>query len=206
MESLFDSLCLYADQAHWIIFLLLMLAGLNFPISEDILLLTGGAIASTCIPESTYYLYAWIYMGCWISAWEVYWIGRLLGPKLYRYQWFLRFVNPERVEKLHYYYEKFGVWTFIVGRFIPGGVRNALFMSAGLGKMPFVKFILRDGFACIFSSATLFTIGYQFGKNYKIIVDYIKTYNLVIIGIIITIILIFAGYHWTKGDKKTTSQ
>jgi membrane-associated protein len=209
MESFYTSLCEIAPYAHILFFFLLMLAGLNLPISEDIILLTGGAIASTCIPEHTTRLYLWIYFGCWISAWEVYWLGRLLGPKLYNVKFLARFVTPQRVDRLHHYYERFGVYVFIVGRFIPGGVRNALFLSCGMGKMPFLKFILRDGFACIFSSATLFTLGYLFGSNYEVLVKYAKTYNYIVIGIIVTLIItgiVFLWYRNREKVKKTSSQ
>ncbi|MEM1283178.1 MAG: DedA family protein, partial [Chlamydiota bacterium] len=195
--------------AHILFFFLLMLAGLNIPISEDIILLTGGAIASTCIPDHTLRLYLWLYFGSWISAWEVYWLGRLLGPKLYNIKSLARFVTPKRVEKLHHYYEKFGVFVFMLGRFIPGGVRNALFISCGMGKMPFLKFILRDGFACIFSSLALFSLGYWFGSNHEVLVKYAKTYNYIVIGLILLLIVTYLGYLWLRNREKidkTTSQ
>lgn len=209
MEFLYSSLCEIAPYAHILFFFLLMLAGLNIPISEDIILLTGGAIASTCIPEHTLRLYLWLYFGSWISAWEVYWLGRLLGPKLYNVKFLARFVTPKRVDKLHHYYEKFGVFVFLVGRFIPGGVRNALFISCGMGKMPFVKFILRDGFACIFSSLTIFTLGYWFGRNYDVLVKYAKTYNYIVIVVIVLLLLASLCYIWYKKREKvdkTTGQ
>lgn len=206
MESFFsqliDYICAHAHDAHWIIFLLLMLAGLNVPISEDLLLITGGAIASTCIPNETLHLYIWIYFGCWISAWEVYWIGRLLGPKLYDIPWFNHILTPKRIKNLHHYYEKFGVFTFIVGRFIPGGARNALYMTSGLGKMPFLKFILRDGFACIISSSVIFTIGYQFGDNYKTVIHYFQKYDLLILAILLILITSFGLIYYFRMKKQ----
>lgn len=201
LSQLIEFICSHAHNAHWIIFLLLMLAGLNFPISEDVMLITGGAIASTCIPEHTLHLFIWIYFGCWISAWEAYWIGRLLGPKLYNIPWFKRFINPKKIENLHYYYEKFGVFTFIVGRFIPGGVRNALYISSGLGKMPFLKFILRDGFACLISSNVLFFLGYKFGENYQHVLGYLKTYSFFILGTIVLALTSLSIYYWRKKIK-----
>lgn len=190
MESLLNFACEHAHSAYWIFFLLLMLAGLNIPISEDIILLTGGAIASICIPEHAWHLYFWIFAGCWISAWEAYAIGRKLGPKLYDVRWFKHYITRERISRLHHYYEKFGVFTFIVGRFIPGGVRNALFMSAGLGKMPFLTFILRDGIACLISTSTLFWLGFYFSANYRMIADYIKTYNEIALLVLLSALLI----------------
>jgi len=204
MEDTLNFACEHAHSAHWVIFILLMLAGLNIPISEDILLLTAGAIASTCIPERTFHLFAWVLVGCWISAWEAYGIGRYFGPKLYDIRWFHRIMNPAKIEKLHYYYEKFGVFTFIIGRFCPGGVRNALFMTAGLGKMTFWKFILRDGVACIISVSTLFYIGFSLGENSHAIIHYIRKYNHFAFAII-ALALVISGiiYFFRQPEDKT---
>jgi len=201
MEEILQYTCSHAHSAHLIIFSLLMLAGLNVPISEDVCLLVGGALASTCVPDHTLRMYLWIYFGCWISASEAYWIGRLLGPKLYDIRWFNRILNPQRIAKLHHYYEKFGIFTFIIGRFIPGGARNALFMTAGLGKMNYLKFILRDGFACLISSAVIFYLGYSFGQNYPLLIHYLKTYNLIALGILGVLAFSIALFVWFRGRK-----
>lgn len=202
MESTINYICEHADYAHYIIFGLILLTGFNIPISEDLLVIMGGTIASTCIPEHTLRIYLWIYAASWTSAWEAYWIGRLFGPRLYEIRWFSRILTPKRIEKLHFYYEKFGIFTFIIGRFFPGGVRNALFISSGLGKMPFLKFISRDGFACIVSTGLLFSLGYIFGQNYKLIIHYIKTYDLIILTIISLILIIYGMYRLIKFKKK----
>ncbi len=185
MESLLIYTCQNALVAHWIIFGLLMLAGLNFPLSEDILVITAGYIAGQCPSHSVVSFYLLIYVGCWVSAWEAYWLGRLLGPKLYHLPWFKRFITPEKMQKLNTYYEKFGIWTFIVGRFIPGGIRNALFMSSGLVKMPFHTFMIRDSISCLLSSSVLFVIGYSFAQNLELLLSYAKTYHLVLLLLIV---------------------
>lgn len=204
MENIINFACDNAHAAHWIFFLLLMLAGLNIPVSEDIILLTAGALASTCLSNDFLHLFLWVYAGCWLSAWEAYWIGRYFGPRLYEIRWFHKMINPRRIEKLHTYYEKFGVFTFIVGRFIPGGVRNALFMTAGLGKMPFWKFILRDGFACLISTSTLFYIGFSLSENYQTITHYLRTYNHFAIGAILSLLLVIGATSlWLRRHPKT---
>lgn len=202
MESLPQWICAYAHMAPYILFGLLLLAGLNIPISEDIILLASGAIASTCVKEHTYYLYSWVFLGCWISAWEAYWAGRLLGPKVYTIRPINRYITPKRIAKLHVYYEKFGIFTFIVGRFIPGGVRNALFMTAGMGKMPFLLFLMRDFIACVISSATIFTVGYKFGKHYGEIVQWFKRYEEILLGIILIAITGVGFLLWRSNRDK----
>lgn len=202
MESLIGFACENAHAAHWIFFLLIMIAGLNVPISEDIVLLTGGALASTCLPENALQLFIWLFFACWFSAWEAYWIGRLLGPKLYDIKWFSHILSLKRIERLHYYYEKYGILTFLIGRFIPGGARNALFMTSGLGKMPFHKFILRDLPACLLSVSVLFYLGYLFGQNYHTIIRHFKTYNLIALIIIIISILFAFTLSWHRSRSR----
>jgi membrane-associated protein len=199
MESIFAYICEQAHHAHWILFLLLLLAGFNVPLSEDVILLTGGALASTCISDHTMRMYLWLYFGCWISAWEAFWIGRLLGPKLYTWRWFSRVITPKRIQRLHHYYEKFGIFTFILGRFIPGGVRNALFITSGLGGMRFSTFILRDGLACLLSSSLIFYIGYKFGENHQLIIHYFRRYELIVGLLLFSALTLILVIFWKKG-------
>jgi len=202
MESLLTLICSHANEAHWIIFAMLLLAGLNVPFSEDILILTGGILASTCVPDHTVRMYLWIFFGCWISAWEAYWLGRLLGPKLYNIRWFSYVITPHRIERLHYYYEKFGILTFIVGRFCPGGIRNGLFMTSGLGKMPFPIFVARDVIACLISTLVLFYIGYQFGEHHEIVFKYFKRYEIAAIILIVLLAISVTIFFKRLAPKK----
>lgn len=197
MESLLQFICSHAEHAHYIFFALFLLAGINVPISEDLLLLTGGALVSRCIPEQYAHLYLWMFVGCWVSGWEAYWLGRWLGPKLYNIRFFKYVVTKKRIEKLHRYYEKFGIWTFIVGRFIPGGVRNALFITSGMGKMPFFLFTARDFVASLISTNVVFFLGFTFGKNYEVMVEYFLKYDKVML-ILVAIAATFAFFKFRK--------
>ncbi len=197
IESLLHYICEHAHHAPWIIFFLLLLSGLNIPISEDMMLLGGGAIANTCFQDHVWQLYIWIFLGCYLSAWEGYWIGRLLGPKLYQITFFKKIITPGRMEWLRSYYAKYGIFTFIIVRFCPGGVRSALFMSSGLTKMPFPLFMIRDGFACLLSSSIIFSVGYHFAENIDTIFLYLKRYSLLFFALFfvaLTTVLIYYGY------------
>lgn len=198
MEAILSFICEHAHYAPWIMFGLLLLGGLNLPISEDLMLLGGGAIASTCIPDHTLEIYLVIFLGCYLSAWEAYWIGRLLGPRLYHIRPFKFIITPNRLERLRHYYAKFGIFTFIIGRFCPGGIRNALFMSSGLTHMPFGMFILRDGLACLISSAVFFQLGYHFGAHFDTLLFYFNRYSHWFIIVILILSLIGLSYWYTR--------
>lgn len=191
----------HAQYAHWFVFGLLMLAGLNFPISEDLLIIISGVLASTCVPENTWKLFLGIFLGAYLSDWVVYWIARLWGAQLWRMRWFARLFHSQRIKQIERYYEKYGVLTLLFGRFIPFGVRNCLFATAGIGKMRFWKFLLSDGIACLTSNAFLFSLAYFCGKNCVCLVKYL---NVVIFSLFLVALIVFIWYKRNKANIPTT--
>ena len=203
MDSLLALIHSHAEIAHWIMFFLLILAGFNLPISEDFIVITAGILSSTLIPENTYTLFLWIFLGCYLSDWISYGLGRKLGPKLLKVKWFSRSLKPSRMKKVSSFYERYGMWTLGIGRFIPFGVRNLLFFSAGMSKMNFWKFIISDGLACIFSNFTLFYLAYSFSKNYDALIGGLKVFKITILVIATLLILgLVLFFHFRKLVKK----
>jgi membrane-associated protein len=176
-------ICDHAQHAHWLIFGSLILAGFNLPISEDLMLITSGMLASTVVPENTVKLFLGVFLGCYLSDWIAYWIGRLLGKKLWNISWFSGKKQRCYFDNITHFYKKYGVWALFIGRFIPFGVRNCLFLFGGMTKMHFGKFLLSDGIACFISNTALFSLAYYFGKNYEFLWQTIKTFNIIIFSV-----------------------
>lgn len=189
----------YALQAHWIIFCLFILAGFNLPISEDFLIISAGVIASTLVPENTWKLFTAVFLGAYLSDWMAYWIARKLGPNLWKWRWFARMVSKKKIEQMQSYYNKYGMVTLLIGRFIPFGVRNCLFITAGISQMNFLKFILADGIACIISNSVLFAITFYSGKNYELLLQHLKIINIVLFVVFVIALILF---FWYKKGKK----
>ena len=183
------------QYAHFIIFGALLLAGLNIPVSEDAMLFISAVLASMH-PEYLPHLFIGVYLGAYFSDLICYCLGRIVGPKLFKIRFFANMVSPERITKISAYYEKYGVVTLILGRFIPFGVRNALFLTAGLGKMNFIKFALSDLLACTISSISFFSLYYHYGES---IIVYIKQGNIVFFSLALVLI----GVFWYR--KKQTA-
>lgn len=198
-ETLLPLIQDHAPHAHWFIFGLLMLAGLNFPISEDLLIIISGVLASTLVPENTWKLFTAVFLGAYLSDWVVYWIGRLWGSHLWKLPWFARLFKPKRLDQIKQYYAKYGILTLLVGRFIPFGVRNCLFATAGLGKMSFTKFLIADGIACFLSNTAVFTIAYFFGKNSSYFFQYAN------VAVFITFVIALIVFIWYKKTKTISS-
>jgi membrane protein DedA with SNARE-associated domain len=202
METIIQFIFEHAQYAHWLLFGALMLAGFNVPISEDLMIIISAVLAATVVPENTYKLFAAVFLGCYISDWVCYWIGRFFGPKLWEISWFAKTFDRKRIDQIHRYYLKYGFRTLLFGRFIPFGVRNCLFLTAGLGKMHFGKFLLSDGIACIISNTTLFTLAYHMGKNYKLLLDFVKKFNILLFAAFVVLLIAFI---WYKRKKKVST-
>jgi len=151
------------DTAPYVIGSLLLLAGFNIPVSEDAMLIISASLAAA-FPGHTAALFIGVHLGCYLSDIICYWFGRLLGPKILKWRWPAKMVPPAKIAMIQRYYQRYGIITFIFGRFIPFGVRNALFLTAGLGKMHFGKFALTDWIACVISNTTLFSLTYVLGE------------------------------------------
>ncbi|HEV8106266.1 MAG TPA: DedA family protein [Burkholderiales bacterium] len=87
-----------------------------------------------------------------------YWIGRWAGMRL-----FGRWINPVYLQRTHEFYERHGGKTIILARFVPI-VRTYVPFVAGVGRMPYLRYLA----FCIAGAAiwvgSLCTAGYFFGN------------------------------------------
>jgi len=108
-----------------------------------------------------------------------YWIGHLVGPKVF-HQEKSRFFKKEYLDRTHRYYEKYGAETIIIARFVPI-IRTFAPFVAGIGRMSYWKFISYNVVGGIGWVALFVFGGYFFGN-----IPFIKrNFGLVIVSIII---------------------
>jgi membrane protein DedA with SNARE-associated domain len=165
-------------------FISLLLAGLNFPISEDLIIITGALLSHGRRANIVYNLAA-IYLGAIISDFFVYWVGTKVQKGTSNLKFFSRPASGKALERMHHYLDKYGIFTFIVGRFIPFGVRNTLFFTAGFFRLKLRVFALYDIIAAMISINTLFFLAYNFGDD--------AGKPLRIAGIVLFILLVSVG-------------
>lgn len=196
MEELITYIQSNVAYAPYLIFGLLLLAGLNIPVSEDMMLFVSALLAAKN-PQYLWQLFIGVFLGAYFSDLISYWLGRILGPKLWKINFFKKMVSPQRVDQISSFYEKWGIVTLIFGRFIPFGVRNGLFLTAGLGKMNFLKFALSDLVACTISCSTFFYLYFSFGEK---VIEYVKKGNIILFSIAVVAVVVF--YFYNKRKKK----
>ncbi|MCB0422551.1 MAG: DedA family protein, partial [Bdellovibrionales bacterium] len=190
METLLNLIHNHVDIAHWIILAGLLAAGFFIPISEDAVLFVTAYLAATH-PESMYKLFLFCFAGVYLSDLISFTIGWMLGGRLWNYKYLARITHKDRIETVSRFYQRFGFWTLIVGRFIPFGVRSALFLTAGIGKMSPARFAFADFIAAIISTSFFLYIYYTFGKP---VVEYVKQGNIVLFSVFISLVISILTY------------
>lgn len=107
-----------------------------------------------------------------------YWIGRTLGPRVFRWE-DSRFFNRKALDRTAAFYERHGGKTIVIARFVPI-VRTFVPFVAGIGCMNYGKFLAYSVGGALLWVLSLVYAGYFFG-NIPIIKNNL---TLVIFGII----------------------
>ncbi|HPE85571.1 MAG TPA: DedA family protein [Chlamydiales bacterium] len=201
MEALANFISAHQSYAHWLIFGSILLAGFGIPISIDVVMICSALLAANIIPENVGILFSFTLVGCLLSAWIAYWLGRTAGPKLIKLPVLRTALSEKRLEKTKAFYQKYGFWTFIVGRFIPFGVRNCIFMSSGLSRMAFWKFALFDFIACALWASIAFYAFYSACSNYSTLVGHVKIVNITIFSTFAVAVIGLVCYKKKKTSK-----
>jgi membrane-associated protein len=91
-----------------------------------------------------------------------YWIGRWAGPKVFREEdsrWF----NRQHLDRTHAFYERYGGQAIILARFVPI-VRTYVPFVAGIGTMPYARFLAFSVAGALAWVLSLCLAGYWFGN------------------------------------------
>ena len=108
-----------------------------------------------------------------------YWIGRFIGPRVFTREKSWAF-NPAHLERTRMFYERHGGKTIVIARFVPI-VRTFAPFVAGIGRMPYSRFLFYSFAGSILWIGSLTFAGYFFG-NLPVVRENL---SFVIIGIVI---------------------
>lgn len=112
-----------------------------------------------------------------------YWIGRVVGPKVFTKEKSLLF-NKQYLIRTEQFYEKYGAKAVIIARFVPI-VRTFAPFVAGIGQMRYAKFLLFSIAGGALWIIGLIAAGYFFGN-----IPFVKkNFSLVIVAIIVISVL-----------------
>ena len=87
-----------------------------------------------------------------------YWVGRWFGVRV-----LARWINPQYLQRTHEFYARHGGKTIVIARFVPI-VRTYVPFVAGVGTMPYLRFLAISVFAALLWVGSLCLAGYYFGN------------------------------------------
>lgn len=198
MESLFNFIVANQDYAPWLLFALVVITSLY-----DVAVIIAAVLASRIIPDQSIALFLTTLAGCHVSALVSYAIGRFAGEKIRNSRFLRRFFHPDRMEKIERFHDKRNVFTLIASRFIPFGIRDSLFISAGMSHAPFFRFVAQDILATTIWFSIAFSIFYTLGENFDQMLAYAKMANILIFSAFsVTVIAII----WYKRRRRLSTK
>ena len=142
------------------IFAVLFLGGLGAPIPEELPILAAGALAHEG------YMRWWVALpvclaGVLSGDSVLYWVGYHWGERILDWSLVRRVLTPTREHVLIDAYRRHAAKTIFTARHLMG-LRAAAFLSAGIARVPFWKFILVDTGAALLGVPTGFALAYFF--------------------------------------------
>lgn len=112
-----------------------------------------------------------------------------------------RLFRPEYVTRAHDFFERFGSWTIIIGRFVPI-VRTVATVMAGVGRMRFVLYAVYSAIGGIIWTDGILLLGHQLGK-----IDFVREHkgyiDYVVVGVVVVGLIPVAVHLWQGRRRRT---
>jgi len=141
----------------------LCLGSLGAPIPEEIPVVTAGLLARQEVVRWWLVLPLCV-VGVLSGDIALYWVGRHWGEHVLELRLLRRVLDPARREKLTAAYRKNGLIIVFAARHVMG-LRAAAFLTAGVARIPFWKFLAVDGAAIGYGVPLNFTLAYLFADR-----------------------------------------
>src|SRR4029077_18070333 len=152
---------------------------------EELPVVLGGAL----VAKKLAYWWAMLptcIVGVIIGDSFVYLIGRFWGARLIESPYIRKhLLTPERLQKISSNFHDYGIRILLFARLTPG-IRAPIFLTAGITKLPLIRFVLADGIYAVPGVTILFGLGYAFTDQ---IVELIENEAGKVKSIIILVVL-----------------
>lgn len=167
----------------------------------DSLIFATGAIAAAGGPISILLLIPLLYVAAVAGDTANYQIGHMLREKVNRRE-HIRFIKQEYLDRTQSFFERHGGKAITIARFVPI-IRTFAPFVAGVGEMPYRRFLGYNVVGGISWVTLMFCIGYFFGN-----ISYVKGhFGLVVIAIIfISILPAVIAFLKGKGQKPKSTK
>ncbi|TWU28577.1 DedA family protein [Bythopirellula polymerisocia] len=175
----------------------LLLTGCGLPIPEEVPIVLAGIISSQGNLNPVLALLAAI-VGALLGDTAMYAIGYHFGHGLVmRHPKLSKWLGAQREEYFEQSIQRHMFKVMLLARFMVG-VRGPVYLSAGVARVPFRKFILYDLICATLVVGTFFTLAYYFGND---IVELIRDAEVGFTLVVLLAILI-AFLWWLRRQRQ----
>ncbi len=173
----------YSDLwIYALLFFLLFLCGIGFPMAEELVLLAGGVLVSSGVLDPLL-MFLSTFLGVIVGDVLLFWLGRGIGTRLTTSAYFMRWFSPQRLAKGAAFFAKYGSTTIFLARFTPG-LRAPTFLLAGTMQMGLWRFAAIDILAGLIFVPLVCYIGYLFADHIDVIAAWFRSLERIIITLI----------------------
>ncbi len=197
MFHLFDVNNLITTYGYWGIFVVIFLeSGIFFLLPGDSLIFTAGLLAPVL-----HFNIVWLTFLVFLSAFTGGLVGYYIGTKiehLRTYSFFRKILKQEHLDKAHEFFEKHGLSSMILSRFMPV-VRTFLPIVAGMARMKYSDFLKYGALGAFIWSVSFTLGGYYLGK----IFPQLEYYLIYVISAIVILSILPGVIHLWREKRKT---
>ncbi len=166
-------------------------------IPGELAVILGGVVAGTGAVPLWVMIFAAV-LGAVIGDSIGYYLGHRMGPALLR---------QERMKKVSQYMDRAsrllserGWWALVVARFA-SVLRAVVPFAAGMGRMPYSRFLLGNVVGGIAWGATFTVAGYLAGANYATVESWFRTGGLAVVGLAVLVGGIVWLTRWAQRNR-----
>ena len=171
-----------AQLVYVLLFFLLILCGLGFPMPEELVLLAGGALVAsdTLHPVHTFVA---TFLGVIIGDGLLFSLGRGLASRMTSSAYAARWLSPQRLLKSEAFFIRHGSMAVFLVRFIPG-LRAPVFLLAGTSSIGFGRFLIMDMLAALFFVPLISWIGYVCADHFDGIAAWFRSMEQAVVTLL----------------------
>ena len=187
MESLEATLPYLIRYSYLGVYGLILLFSSFLPFSKTIVIVGAGILASQGIGSLPAYMLVSL-AGLMTADGTYFLLGYVGGQRVLKWKMFAGPRNQKRFSEAEARFRRHDWFAVFSARFLPF-LRTAVFVIAGLSRMPPLRFLLADFLsACILVPAAVL-LGYFFSENREVLVRHVKGAEY-LLGLLVCLVLV----------------
>jgi membrane protein DedA with SNARE-associated domain len=151
----------------------LVLTGCGLPIPEEVPIIAAGILSSRGTLNPWLALASCL-VGAIVGDIVMYGFGRKFGRSLLQRRGYLHsLLSAEREQEIEEKFRKHGMKVLFAARFL-AGIRSPIYITAGILKVPFRRFVIADTFCALIVIPLFFGAAYYFSTQFETIWRWVK--------------------------------